>query len=353
MKPRKPNTKTIINIVLTVIVLWIVFAPGLMSFVMVGDHNIMRHVTGSLRMSGPMVGLFLLNYFFLCPMCLFTKGRKKWFYIINAVLILGWRAFRVIHLRAPIPPEAFEFFSKFNFHFAIVYRSLLNVALSCLAVSVAVGIRYIFRMQDMAYQYEVQKRNAAEAELSWLKNQLNPHFLFNTLNNISSLAIIDGDKAQDSIAQLSSLLRYVLYESDKDMVPLASELNFMKDYIDLMTLRCNSKTQVNVDLSCPTGNAEIAPLLFISLVENAFKHGVNSRMDSFVDISMKADGKDLVFECSNSLFEKPKTDMAGSGIGIQNMNKRLELIYPGRYEFEYGPQEDRYSSVLRIKDMFQ
>ncbi len=194
--------------------------------------------------------------------------------------------------------------------------------------------------------------NAAEAELSWLKNQLNPHFLFNTLNNISSLAVIDGNKTQDSIAQLSDLLRYVLYESDKEFVPLASEVSFMSDYIDLMKLRYGGKTSVNVSMDLPSGDAEVAPLLFISLIENAFKHGISSRLESFVDISMKADGEDLLFVCTNSLLEKPKTDLTGSGIGLQNMSKRLELIYPGRYEFNYGPKEDKYIAELRIRKIF-
>lgn len=359
MKPQTYNTKLFINIVLTLFVLWIIFVPGLLPILMGYGGDFMGHAARSLRMFGPVVGLFLLNYIFLCPKCLFVKGKRKWFYIVNIVLIAAWRAWSINKALSFTPPPMGGFPHEMpdtdflsHFKIAFIYQSLLRVLLNICVICLAVGLSYIIRSIDINHQYEVQKRNAAEAELSWLKNQLNPHFLFNTLNNISSLTVIDGDKAQESIAQLSDLLRYVLYETDKDMVPLSGEVEFMKDYIDLMKLRCNGKASVNVTMVIPSGNAQIAPLLFISLIENAFKHGVNSRMDSFLDVSMRADGADLVFECSNSMFEKQKTDMAGSGIGIQNMHKRLELIYPGRYEFNYGPQEDRYCSTLRIRNIF-
>lgn len=356
MKPRTSNAKLLINVVLTVFFLWIIFVPGIVPYFMGYGADFLGHVQRSMRMMGPVVGLFLLNYIFLCPKCLYVKGRRKWFFLVNILLIGSWRvmsAAKALNFGPP-PPEFMERMPDFDFHFkfAFVYQVLFHLLMNVLTVALAAGMSYIIRSIDINYQYEVQKRNAAEAELSWLKNQLNPHFLFNTLNNISSLTVIDGDKAQESIAQLSDLLRYVLYETDKETVPLGGEIEFMKDYIDLMKLRCNGKTSVNVSMDVPSGNAQIAPLLFISLIENAFKHGVNSRMDSFVDISMKADGEDLVFQCSNSLFEKQKTDMAGSGIGIQNMHKRLELIYPERYEFRYGPEKDRYCSTLRIRKMF-
>ena len=105
----------------------------------------------------------------------------------------------------------------------------------------------------------------------------------------------------------------------------------MDNYIDLMSLRCNELTTVRKRLEVPSRPVEVAPLLFISLVENAFKHGVNARHESFVDVSMHLEGDDLVFVCDNSRFEKQGTDRIGSGIGLENMKRRLELLYPGRY----------------------
>ncbi len=352
-KPKPSNTKTIINVVLILLLLWIIFMPAISASVMSARFDLFKLLKGTLRAFAPLIGLFLLNYLFLCPKCLFAEGKKKWFYIANLALILGWRAVAIIKsLHDGIPPEVMIAFGDANMTPAMLFGNFIIVLFDVIIVALAVGICNIIRSADLTYKYEAQKRKAAEAELSWLKNQLNPHFLFNTLNNISSLTLTDGEKAQDSIAQLSNLLRYVLYESNKEFVPLSSEVSFMRDYIDLMKLRYDGKTSVSVVMGLPSGNAEIAPLLFISLIENAFKHGASSRSESFVDISMKADGEDLLFVCTNSLLEKPKTDLAGSGIGLQNMSKRLELIYPGRYEFNYGPDGDRYIAELRIKEMF-
>lgn len=218
-------------------------------------------------------------------------------------------------------------------------------------VLMAVASKYMekyFLMREAAAR---QKQQATEAELVWLKNQLNPHFLFNTLNNISSLTQIDADKAQESLGKFSELLRYALYESEAEMVPLSNELAFMENYIDLMSLRCNELTKITKEFVCPSGDIKVAPLIFISLIENAFKHGVNSRSESFVEVSLKVEGRDLIFTCRNSVFEKSGQDRVGSGIGLSNMKKRLELIYQGRYEYEFGNDGKVYSARIILKDI--
>ena len=158
-----------------------------------------------------------------------------------------------------------------------------------------------------------------------------------------------GNRRCSGIGQLSDLLRYALYDSEADKVPLASEIEFMNNYIDLMALRCNEMTTVTKQLEVPQGSVEVAPLLFISLVENAFKHGVNARYPSFVKVYMGcADGL-LTFRCENSLFEKQGSDHIGSGIGLENMKRRLELLYPGKYTYEKKTGEDTYSVVVTLK----
>jgi LytS/YehU family sensor histidine kinase len=228
---------------------------------------------------------------------------------------------------------------------------LASLFIQLLLILLAVGIRHIMRTNELEIQFEEERRKTAEAELTWLKHQLNPHFLFNTLNNISSLTQIDPDKAQESIGQLSDLLRYALYDSESEKVPLSSEMEFMDNYIDLMALRCNERTTVEKDLQVPSRPVEVAPLLFISLVENAFKHGVNARHPSFVKVSMHMDGDDLVFACDNSLFEKQGTDHIGSGIGLENMKRRLELLYPGRYTYEQTATDDTYHVQVTLKSL--
>ena len=180
---------------------------------------------------------------------------------------------------------------------------------------------------------------------------MNPHFLFNTLNNISSLTQIDPDKAQESIGQLSDLLRYALYDSNADFVPLSGEVSFMQDYISLMQLRCNEKTTVEQDFRLPSLEVKVAPLLFISLIENAFKHGVNARYPSFIRIQLMPDQKDLVFICENSIFEKAGTDHIGSGIGLENLQRRLELVYPEAFDYTRATTENTYSATVRLKNI--
>jgi LytS/YehU family sensor histidine kinase len=218
-------------------------------------------------------------------------------------------------------------------------------------IALAVGMRYIIRWYEERKKLEEERRRNAEAELNWLKNQLNPHFLFNTLNNISSLVQIDADKAQGSIAQLSDLLRYALYETNNQKVKVVDEVTFMGNYIALMSLRCSEKTVVDVHFDEFDPSLRISPLLFISLVENAFKHGTSAHHDAFVKIDMGIDGPDLVFSCENSLIPKETKDYSGSGVGIENLRRRLELLYQGDYSYESFVEHGRYVAVVRIKNV--
>ena len=195
-----------------------------------------------------------------------------------------------------------------------------------------------------------EKAKNTEAELAWLKSQINPHFLFNTLNNISSLTQIDSDAAQNAIAQLSDLLRYAMYETNKPKVPLDGEVEFMRNYIDLMKLRCNEKTIVNYQLSIINDQFEIAPLLFVSLIENAFKHGVSSSRPSSIDIRLEQTDNQIVFTCDNTNYPKDDTDRSGSGIGLENTRRRLELMYPDSYSWEQSLQNDRYHVRITINN---
>ena len=204
---------------------------------------------------------------------------------------------------------------------------MISFLLCLMAIGIALSIRYLMRQSE-------RKQKEVEAELAWLKNQINPHFLFNTLNNISSLTQIDADKAQDTVMQLSDLLRYAMYETNKPKVPLEGEVEFMRNYIELMKLRCNEMTTVNFQCSMFNGQLEVAPLIFISLIENAFKHGANSNAPATIDISLTQQDDTLVFNCDNTNNPKPTKDRSGSGIGLENTRRRLDLLYGGRYEWE-------------------
>lgn len=189
---------------------------------------------------------------------------------------------------------------------------------------------------------------ASQAELKNLKSQLNPHFLFNTLNNIYSLMTVDQEKAQNAILGLSKILRYVLYDDSQEKVLLEKELVFTRNYVDLMSLRMTDNVTLTVDIPKDDSGAMIAPLVFISLVENAFKHGISPDKPSFVNISIVRENYTVKCVVSNSYFPKDEDDKSGSGIGLDNLKRRLQLIYPARHIFVYGQKGDIYVSELSI-----
>ena len=297
----------------------------------------------------PICVVYLVNYFVLVPKLLFRK-QVVWFIVLNLLLLA------ILNIPSFIPrgeiPEPFRNQIPRRDILAFRIPTLISAAFFQLVfIFLAIGIRSIIRSNDIQFQLQEEKRKTAEAELTWLKHQLNPHFLFNTLNNISSLTQIDPDKAQESIAQLSDTLRYALYDTDTDKVPLKGEVEFMDNYIRLMQLRCNELTEVKTSWELPDGDVRIAPLLFISPIENAFKHGVNARVASFVHISLRPEGRDLVFLCENPVFEKSGEDHIGSGIGVENLKRRLELIYPGTYSYEQHNDDGVYSVRIALKNV--
>ena len=321
-----------------ILVSLIVLSPGLISFVTSNDAAVAWE---SLRISSfwlaPALVVYLLN-FYLCVPLLWFRHRFWLFSLANALLIVVFN----FHL--------FNLFSESTNNLPVTYRagfsSMLIIVLlvNLMAIAFAVSIRYIMRQSE-------KKQKEVEAELAWLKNQINPHFLFNTLNNISSLTQVDADEAQDAVMQLSDLLRYAMYETNKKKVPISGEINFMRNYIELMKLRCNEKTHVSFRTMVPQPDMEIAPLLFISLVENAFKHGVDGSKEAEIDISLMQEDHQITFTCDNTNNPKPAIDRSGSGIGLDNTRRRLELLYPGRYQWEqHVTPENIYHVRIIISD---
>ena len=297
--------------------------------------------------------IYLLNYCLLVPK-LFFRDRKLWFFTADVVMVLIAAFLPFIFMQKPQAEEIEQLSQQLNgFSLTgLLFGSvIIRFLLYAFMIALAVGMRYIIRWYEERKKLEEERRRNAEAELNWLKNQLNPHFLFNTLNNISSLVQIDADKAQDSIAQLSDLLRYALYETNNQKVKVVDEVAFMENYIALMSLRCSEKTVVEVHFDEFDPSLRISPLLFISLVENAFKHGTSAHHDAFVKIDMGIDGSDLVFSCENSLIPKETKDYSGSGVGIENLRRRLELLYQGDYSYESFVEHGRYVAIVRIKNV--
>lgn len=338
------------NIVLLIvqIAVWllVILAPAGVSYML--DPNVPRHwmfLSQSMSVLMPMFVVYMVSFYLLVPY-LFFRGRKLW-YLLATLVLVALVNFRFWMTDVSMLPAI----AKDGFYVWVG----ISVFIQLFVAFAAFALRNYLRSLKIQRQLEEERRKSAEAELTWLKNQLNPHFLFNSLNNISSLTQIDPDQAQDAIAQLSDLLRYALYESNKPSVPLMGEVEFMQNYISMMKLRCSSLTTVNVDFpTACSSSVSIAPLLFISFIENAFKHGVSNNVASKIDVSLKVDAADdsshrpssIVFECKNTNLPKGDADHSGSGIGLENTRRRLDLLYPNKYEWEQKVVDDVF--VIRV-----
>ena len=291
----------------------------------------------------PCFPLFFLNYYLLLPK-LFFKGKKALFYVANIPAIIIIKIEFIIDIFRQPPPPDLPTIAWLGFA-AVVFVNILFYAAT---IFTAWGLLNAQRSKLLREQLQEEEQRHTEAELVWLKNQINPHFLFNTLNNISSLVAIDIERTQDSIAALSDLLRYAMYESDKPSVPLAKEVEFMQNYISLMNLRCSSSTSVDSRFDISSTSVSIAPLLLVSFIENAYKHGVSNNNPSFISIKLtERDGR-LEFTCDNSNFPKGSADRSGKGIGLQNTRRRLDLLYAGRYSWEQSVSGGVYHTKIEI-----
>lgn len=199
---------------------------------------------------------------------------------------------------------------------------------------------------------EAERKEAAnvklQSELQHLHYQLQPHFFFNSLNNIYSLVDISPEQAKSSIHSLSKLMRYMLYETNLEQILLSKEIDFMTKYIELMKLRVSDKTKVTYQFPTQETGIKIAPLLFISLIENSFKHGVSATQESNIKVSMTTNDKEVCFTIENNDFPKKTTDKSGSGIGLQNLEKRLKLLYQNAYSFKTTKENNSFKVELNI-----
>ena len=191
-----------------------------------------------------------------------------------------------------------------------------------------------------------------QSELRFLKSQINPHFLFNTLNNLYALTLKKSDKAPEIVIKLSEMMRYMLYECNEKQVPLAKEVNYLKNYLDLEELRQSDKISINFTVEGDISDQQIAPLLFIPFLENSFKHGLNTQIrEGFVNISMKVADQDVEFFIENSKGETviQPTGRPSGGIGLENVRRRLNILYPDRYHLRISDNPNTYSVYLTIE----
>lgn len=302
--------------------------------------------------------VFYTNYLWLAPKYLYGNQSIRKLFIINIISIsilsygLGeWgeldydmrRKERIALGDAPPPPP------MGHYRLFFFFRDFFN-----LGASAIVGCSVVMFRRWVALEQAHQKAEVArhEAELRNLRNQMNPHFMLNTLNNIYALTAFDPSKAQTAIMELGKMLRHILHDNQQPFVNLRNEAEFLHNYVDLMKMRLANNVVVTEDVDIPSPcTVFIAPMLLISLVENAFKHGVSPTHPSEIHLHLSADTDKIIFDIRNTYFPKPSTDNSGHGIGLSQVQQRLDLAYPGKYEWKKGLDSNNlYISTIIIHD---
>lgn len=329
-----------------------------------------------------MMTVFYTMYLYITPKFLFQDDKSKfWIYTIALVLVAGialhlWLSFSHNFFFKPddVPPEyfpkpkngrhAFHPRMRHNMEFWLMLRNIFSMII-CAAIAAMSNISIRWHSAEVARQEaELARRNAelakqkaetarTDAELKNLRNQINPHFLLNTLNNIYALTAFDQQKAQDAIMQLSGMLRHILYDNQQEFVLLRDEVTFIESYINLMKIRIAKSCDISIHVDVPEkSDIRIAPLIFISLIENAFKHGIAATGKSFINITVRADEEQIECFIENSNHPKEQSDRSGHGIGLMQVEKRLRLSYGDRFLWEKGVNEDNtiYHSKIIIYD---
>ena len=219
------------------------------------------------------------------------------------------------------------------------------------AIRILLSIEIFYLIFYWIYKYrrgiEQLKSDKLEAELMLLKNQINPHFFFNTLNNLYSLIKKDADAAQDYVLKLSDLMRFTIYDSGKESVMLKDEVSYLINFIDLQTARYHKEIDLNFEKTIKNSDTSVAPLLFIILLENAFKHGVERATDNaYVHVKLIEDDTKISFNVKNNYDSEDTSE--NEGIGLKNLKDRLNLLYPDTHKLHNSIEENIYSTTLEI-----
>jgi hypothetical protein len=333
-----------------------VFAPhGFASIGMVAHHS---HERAKFLTYLLMLGLFYLNFYVLIPRLYFP--RRYLAYVLALVGSFGLVVLGMVVLdrRELLRAEAYQRgtppwqvphgpppasrppggapggrpFSKPPFGFELSQ----NLFLFLVGVFVSLALRINLRLR----QTEQEK---TQAELSWLRAQINPHFLFNTLNSIYALAIEGSGRTAEAVVTLSAMMRYVLQDARSERVPLSSELAYLDHYVQLQRLRLDDTVVVTYGVTGPPNGLTIAPLLLISFVENAFKYGVNPDRPSPITIRLTIEGGTLALHVFNLKARTSETTDESTGIGLVNTRARLQLLYPGRHALRVRDEPDQFT----------
>ncbi|MGM9510317.1 sensor histidine kinase [Larkinella sp. GY13] len=291
---------------------------------------------------GMLIGIAYLNLHYFLPRYLLKKRYARYFSMV-LLSILGYLIFQGLfdyylygYVLGPMHNSNWVETLSYNFFSTLWYLGLM--------VALKLSIDW-YEQQRMLQRIVVEK---LQAEVNFLRSQVNPHFLFNILNNLYALTLKKSELAPEMVLKLSEMMEYMLYDSDNAYVPLEKEISYLQNYIDLERIRYREYSDISLKIDGNTNGQEIAPLLLLPLVENAIKHGVgkqaaNARLHS----TLYVNPSEVQFTVENSKpAASPKAEKGG--IGLDNLRKRLELLYPGRYTFQTEDRPESYKASLRI-----
>jgi two-component system LytT family sensor kinase len=285
---------------------------------------------------------FYFNLFYLVPVLLL---RKKFLVYSLAIVCCYILTFFSVRYFAPVPDPSLPRYLRALTSVRTGYINFIFIFMFLLSTAIPVTIEWL-RLEQRSRDIEAEKINT---ELSYLKVQVNPHFLFNSLNSIYSLAVAKSEATPDAVIKLSNLMRYIMYETKEDFVPVEKCVTYMQQYIDLQRLRLSTKNKVNLNLAGDFASRKIAPLLLIPFVENAFKYGVTTHQESEINISVGLDDSLLIFHINNPIHQNGTGRESNSGIGIENVKKRLSLIYPDKHHLSIKKENNHFEVNLNIE----
>lgn len=327
-----------------------------------GDHKALSILfsTDYLVFLVTYVALFYFHTTFLFPRVYFRKQYILYFLAVFLLLSMVnfMRPFDHLFTRLPRPPHDMRWHPPMPPGSGEagmqppgkppVKIDMVSDFLFLLTISLSIATETTRRWRQTEKRALYAETRKTQAELSFLKAQINPHFLFNTLNNIYSLAMTRNENTAMSIMKLSNMLRYVTEDTRHDYVLLESEIDCLRDYIDLQKLRLTTKTKVNFSVTGSPGIKCIAPLVLLPFLENAFKYGVSSHEPSEINIQLNTSECHIHFFCSNKLF-RIAPDTSRTGIGISNTRQRLDHLYPDKYELLINEDNGAYAITLQLQ----
>ncbi|MCO6490626.1 MAG: histidine kinase [Phaeodactylibacter sp.] len=283
------------------------------------------------------------NLFYLIPNYL-TKKRFLTYcglLILAALIITPFKVLAFYFKFSGYPQTQAELLQNMNWYFLVTF---FIAGSSTIFKIIADWARHLREKQELQTQ-------TMQSELRFLKSQINPHFLFNTLNNLYALTLKKSDKAPEIVIKLSEMMRYMLYECNEKQVLLSKEVHYIRNYLDLERLRQGKNVEINFEVEGDVADQKIAPLMFIPFLENSFKHGLSNQISTgFVNIRLRAEGKKVHFFIENSKPDTPprQDSRRSGGIGLVNIHRRLNLLYPNQYELEIEDSPRSYAVNLKL-----